>query len=237
MSNKHEGSSAESRDRHQPALHQAVLAMQRSIAGQAKSRQAACSAGSARGDAAEASGARVIAGLRSELAALQIALARAQKVNAILRRFEHDGHAVQVSGLLALDWLTYESASVIARENAAGAGGSAFSNHAFDSDRMREIELQIKELEAIQDRTDRQEKGQGYTYREDSQENRVMFFFDAKPDERTRKLLRENGFRWSPDREGQPWARYLTHEGIFHGDAVRKALDAAAAQDVRIAST
>lgn len=50
--------------------------------------------------------------------------------------------------------------------------------------------------------------GPGYVYREDPQENRVMFLFDGTPAKETRDLLKRHGFRWSPTRSA--WVRQLT---------------------------
>ena len=93
---------------------------------------------------------------------------------------------------------------------------------------MRRIEQRIKVLEASQERTSTEAAGNGYTYREDADENRVMFIFEGKPDEATRELLKANGFKWSPSREGQPWVRHWNNAGVYHARLVREGLDAAA---------
>lgn len=72
----------------------------------------------------------------------------------------------------------------------------------------------------------KEEAGKGYTYREDTDENRVMFLFEGKPDEATRQLLKTNGFKWSPSRDGKPWVRHLNNAGLWHAKMVREKLDA-----------
>lgn len=47
----------------------------------------------------------------------------------------------------------------------------------------------------------------GFSVRENASLNRLQIFFDEKPDEETRSILKANGFRWSP-REGA-WQRQL----------------------------
>lgn len=55
-----------------------------------------------------------------------------------------------------------------------------------------------------------------------------MFVFDGKPDDATRALLKANGFKWSPSRQGKPWVRHWNNAGLYHAKVVRQALDAAA---------
>lgn len=54
-----------------------------------------------------------------------------------------------------------------------------------------------------------------------------MFIFEGKPDGATRGLLKGNGFKWSPSRDGKPWVRQWNNAGVYHAQVVRKALDAA----------
>ena len=62
----------------------------------------------------------------------------------------------------------------------------------------------------------------GFTYRENTAENRVLFVFDGKPDAATRAILKAHAFRWSPLRAA--WVRQLTHSGVWHGQEVLKRL-------------
>ncbi|MGE8450885.1 MAG: hypothetical protein ACN6OP_09780 [Pseudomonadales bacterium] len=63
---------------------------------------------------------------------------------------------------------------------------------------------------------------EGYTYREDVEENRVMFEFDGKPEQNVRDLLKRNAFKWSPSRNA--WVRQLTNSGIYAGKMVCQGL-------------
>jgi len=63
---------------------------------------------------------------------------------------------------------------------------------------------------------------EGYTYREDVEENRVMFEFDGKPEQNVRDLLKRNAFNWSPSRSA--WVRQLTNSGIYAGEMVCQGL-------------
>lgn len=46
---------------------------------------------------------------------------------------------------------------------------------------IRRVEQRIRELERAAAAESREEEGQGYTYREDTEENRIMFLFRANP--------------------------------------------------------
>lgn len=71
------------------------------------------------------------------------------------------------------------------------------SNH---NANMRRVKERIAELEHAATRQHKEEQAEGYTYREDPEENRVMFIFDGKPAENVRQLLKSHGFKWSPTR-------------------------------------
>ena len=55
---------------------------------------------------------------------------------------------------------------------------------------IRRVEQRIRELERAAAAESREEEGQGYTYREDTEENRIMFLFPGKPDDDTRQMLK-----------------------------------------------
>lgn len=89
---------------------------------------------------------------------------------------------------------------------------------------IRRVEQRIRELERAAAAESREEEGQGYTYREDTEENRIMFLFPGKPDDDTRQMLKNYGFRWSPTRKA--WVRMLNGRGRFAAMCVRERLDA-----------
>ena len=53
----------------------------------------------------------------------------------------------------------------------------------------------------------------GLRVEEDTADNRVRLFFDEKPSEETRSLLKSHGFRWSPN--AGAWQRQLNGNGRF----------------------
>ena len=68
-----------------------------------------------------------------------------------------------------------------------------------------------------------EEERSGYIYREDTEAMRVQLIFDGKPDDETRELLKQNGFRWSP--RNSAWQRQLTANGKYAAHQVMDVLD------------
>ena len=63
----------------------------------------------------------------------------------------------------------------------------------------------------------------GYTYRENNEIMRVQFVFPGKPDDETRAMLKENGFRWAPSQGA--WQRQLTANAKYAAHRVMEFLD------------
>lgn len=66
-------------------------------------------------------------------------------------------------------------------------------------------------------------KGDGYELVENTDLGRIQFVFDGKPDDDTRALLKENGFRWAPSQGA--WQRMLNDNGRSAAERVRRVLD------------
>ena len=67
-------------------------------------------------------------------------------------------------------------------------------------------------------------KGDGYELVENTDMGRIQFIFDGKPDDGTRALLKENGFRWAPSQGA--WQRMLNDNGRSAARRVMQALNA-----------
>ena len=67
-------------------------------------------------------------------------------------------------------------------------------------------------------------KGDGYELVENADMGRIQFIFDDKPDDDTRALLKENGFRWAPSQGA--WQRMLNDNGRSAARRVIQALNA-----------
>lgn len=101
-----------------------------------------------------------------------------------------------------------------------GFAAYQLSNNNANISRLRK---RIEELEQRRNRATVEHDGSGYTYREDAEENRVMFMFDGKPADEVREVLKRHAFKWSPSRSA--WVRQLSAAGIYAGQQVRAALD------------
>lgn len=66
----------------------------------------------------------------------------------------------------------------------------------------------------------------GFTVKENTEIMRLQLFFDGKPDEATRSILKSSGFVWSPSQGA--WQRQLTNNAryAFKNDVVRKLKEA-----------
>ncbi len=89
---------------------------------------------------------------------------------------------------------------------------------------IRRVKDRIAALEKNAQRGDIETEKQAYTYREDTTENRAMFFFPGKPDDDTRAALKRAAFKWSPTRGA--WIRQLNNNARYAAETVMKALDA-----------
>jgi hypothetical protein len=65
-------------------------------------------------------------------------------------------------------------------------------------------------------------QGEGWTLRENVEENRLQFLFDGKPSQEVRTVLKSCGFRWAPSLEA--WQRQLNNAARYAAESVIKAL-------------
>lgn len=163
--------------------------------------------------------------LRAELASLEASQARMKDANKVIRTKKTP--EAQVAGLVALGFSTAQAEKLLTKDFAGRIGFASYSLTNNNANISR-IKKRIDELAARRERANVEQETEGFTYREDTEENRVMFLFAGKPDEPTRTLLKSHGFKWSPSREGQPWVRQLTNAGIWAGKQVCEALKKAA---------
>lgn len=157
--------------------------------------------------------------LRAELQQLTNAHHLMKAANKAIR--EQRGADEQVAALVALGF-----GDAMAREAIKPdfMGRTGFPSYALSnsSANMRRITARIEDLEKRAKLETVEIAEDGFTYAEDTDENRVMFTFPGKPDEETRTLLKRNGFKWSPTRGA--WVRQLNNAGRYAGQVVRNTL-------------
>lgn len=90
--------------------------------------------------------------------------------------------------------------------------------------RLRDRIASIKKLKERADKPteDKYPKVDGVEVVENAEAMRIQLIFDGKPDDKTRDLLKRNGFRWSPSFGA--WQRQLTANGIYATQDVLKKL-------------
>lgn len=158
--------------------------------------------------------------LRAQLETLEAHQAEMKAANKIIKSKKTD--AEKIAALVALEFDESEAATLLRPDYAGRVGYPSFTltnNNA----NMRRIAQRIEDLAAHAQREEKTIEGNGYTYREDTAENRVMFCFDGKPAQEIREKLKGGGFRWSPSRDA--WVRQLTGNGIYAGEVIRAWLD------------
>lgn len=153
--------------------------------------------------------------LKAEAEALDRASEKMKACNKLIKKADREGLAklgfndAQIDTLMTPDY----------------AGRLGFPSYALSNNRANaaRIRKRISELEATAARETVEKVGKGYTYREDPEENRVMFLFEGKPDEATRTVLKEHSFKWSYSRGA--WVRFLNNSSIYNAQCVMKILD------------
>ena len=201
----------QSEGRHRAALARSDSAMRKSIEAQNTAEHYERKAQSVGLGGISSDDPKAIAKLRGELEKLQQAQDVMKAANKVIRN--HKAPEARIAALVKVG-LTEAQAVEIIKPDFAGRVGFASYQLSNANANMRRIEQRIKLLEASQERISTEAEGNGYTYREDADENRVMFIFKGKPDEATRTLLKVNGFKWSPSRDGKPWVRHWNNAGV-----------------------
>lgn len=212
-----------SEGRHRADIKRAHSAMDKSCEAQEKADYYARKAAGVGRGGISSDDPEAIQKLRAQLVSMQAGQDRMKAANKVIRT--HKTPDAQLAALVALGFAEVAAGDLLQKDFAGRVGFPAYalSNN---SANMRRVELRIKELEANQGRASTEAVGHGYIYREDADENRVMFVFDGKPNEATRELLHAHGFKWSPSREGTPWVRHLNNAGLYHAQVVRETLNA-----------
>lgn len=157
-----------------------------------------------------------LAKLSDKLAKLERDQETMKKINAFVRKNNQ-------SGIEALGYTT-EQAAAFFKPDFCGRVG--FPSYALTNNNanIKRIKDRIAELSKNAERVAVEKAGSGYQYKENSEENRVMFFFDAKPSKDIRDILKAYGFKFSPSRNNA-WVRQLNVNGIYAGKTVCEKLD------------
>ena len=158
--------------------------------------------------------------LRSKLTELEQLQDTMKKVNAIIRNYPTT--ELRIKALLPLSNNEEPLARKLLEPDYAGRIGFREYQFTNNSANIRRVKDRIAGLEKAAQRETKEEVTGKYTYREDTEQNRVMFLFDGKPDEPTRVMLKGRGFKWSPTRNA--WIRQLTDNALYAASCVKASL-------------
>jgi hypothetical protein len=159
--------------------------------------------------------------LRAQLESLEHSQETMKAANAAIRRGKSEEAKIAVLMTLGFN---EDNARKLLQPDFCGHIGFADYQLTNNSASIRRIRERIAALEKAGTRQDREEVTANYTYREDTEENRIMFFFDGKPGEAVRAILKKCGFKWSPRRTA--WVRQWTANGIYAARDVKEQLAA-----------
>lgn len=159
--------------------------------------------------------------LREKLASLKSSHEWMKSVNAAIRKGKTPDR--QIPALVALG-MSEAQAQELLKPDFCGRIGIAPYSLQNSNANIRRVEQRIRELERAAERNVTvEQEGHGYTYREDADQNRVMFLFSGKPDTAIRAVLKSHGFKWSPTRGA--WVRMLNNAGRYAAERVRRDLE------------
>ncbi|MDW9232882.1 hypothetical protein C7S15_8963 (plasmid) [Burkholderia cepacia] len=142
-----------------------------------------------------------VAKLRAQLVALEERHDQMKRTNALVRRDDPAG--------LARMGYKPDTIEKLFTPDFAGRVGFAAYEISNSSANIRRIRDRIAQLEKIAARSSVEHQGEGYVCREDVEDNRVLFIFDAKPAKELRELLRRNVFLFSPTRSHNGTSAYV----------------------------
>lgn len=78
---------------------------------------------------------------------------------------------------------------------------------------IKRCEERVKDLKAVKEKGSSEKDFGICTMAENTDAMRIQFFFDGKPDEEIRNVLKSNGFKWAPSQRA--WQRQLTANGKY----------------------
>lgn len=142
--------------------------------------------------------------------------------NAIIRKRKAEEVEAIAQALVDETGCSHAVAFKILTPNYLGQRGFESFSLQNNSAEIRRLEMRLRSIESKRERGDQEasyptELG-WVEVRQNVEADRVQLVFPAKPDEETRRLLKSEGFRWSP-RWGA-WQRHLNNAGLAAADKV-----------------
>ena len=144
--------------------------------------------------------------LTAKLDKLQRCQERMKEVNKAIRMDPAKGNAK----LAAMGYSAEEIEKVRKPDYAGRVGYPAYMLQNNNAE-IRRVKSRIEDLQRKAEQDPETWTGEGWTAETDPDDNRIRIYFDGKPDEETRRLLKGYGFRWSP--KNTAWQRQDTPAG------------------------
>ena len=144
--------------------------------------------------------------LTAKLDKLQRCQERMKEVNKAIRMDPAKGNAA-----LAAMGYSADDIEEIRKPDYAGRVGYPAYMLQNNNAEIRRIKSRIEDLQRKTEQDPETWTGEGWTAESDLDENRIRIYFDEKPDEETRRILKGYGFRWSP--KNTAWQRQDTPAG------------------------
>ncbi len=160
--------------------------------------------------------------LKERVEGLKSSQERMKAANAAIRKHQKAGPEAQRAALEVLGFKPEQAKSLIAPD-CMGTVGFASYSLSNNTANIRRLEARIKSLENAQRLEDRETQYAWGSVRENKEVNRLQFYFGGKPDEKTRSLLKRNGFKWAPSQGA--WQRQWTANGVWAARDVIKTLN------------
>lgn len=157
--------------------------------------------------------------LRAELKDMVKAHEQMKLANAAIKNNTDEG---RLSALVSIGFSNETAINILTPDFMGRIGFPSYSL-TNNSANMRRVKQRIATLEQQKTQSTVEHKTEMYTYREDVEENRVMFIFAGKPDAGTREVLNRNAFRFSPSRNA--WVRKLNNAGKWAATQVKRDLN------------
>lgn len=119
---------------------------------------------------------------------------------------------------LKLDWGTEKLWEQLNVEGQFGGKGFAHYKLTNNSANIRRIAERIKDLQRQEDKPAVDKTINGVRIFENREANRLQIIFEDKPDAEIRKLLKSNGFRWSPSESA--WQRHIGNHAVYTAESI-----------------
>ncbi|MCX9004570.1 DUF3560 domain-containing protein [Citrobacter portucalensis] len=146
---------------------------------------------------------------------------RMKAANKAIRSHKKDRNQ-QVSALIDLGF-TFEDTNELLDGDFCGRIG--FASYALQNNNaeIKRLQTRIKQLESVKAVAEPQRKEyDGFDLEIDPEDNRILFYFDGKPADEVRSVLKSHSFKWSPTRKA--WVRKITPNAVAQAERVKRAL-------------